>query len=753
MPAVAGPAGPGRHDCRTRSDTLVHVAQRDHPDELLVDTHGWYYGYGTRPHERCGNPERCRHRTVKMRETLLDLAAEPDVVHALRIAEQLRSLAPRSSVSDMHCLVSAVGDADPLVALGALHAVAAVSRPDVDRVLVATLDDPRAWMREHAAWVLSARAPQPDAVPGLLRLHGSGSDLTAMVAQRTLGGWASSDPDRLGTAIITHARATDDVVIRRRLVDTLSQVDGPISRDELLRIAADRDEAIDVRVAAINSFCGNRDPGVQTMLLTVANESSSVATSALLALLDPVRSDHTDTERSGLRIGQLSLTGELDGRSSQAGAGDTGGIANLLVSVSHVLATRDGVSSVLSIGRSSPDGELTSLLLPDLSQEVFASVSFGPLGKAPALNSEWDFRLMIERAITRAFARRPELEVLHLRMADVGTLAAASVARRLGIRTVFTCAPDPHGPIAQRQATGSITRENFGTVDAEEHLWFRARMVERLVGQADHLVLFPRRDVSEVIESVMGVDRGFLERHSTVAPEGIDLMAIDAAAGQSVSAPVVDEIISRLPAARRGRAMVLSVGRLHPAKGMTRLVRDWLANKELTDSTNLVIVGGDLVRPNPTERLILDEIEQLVDGHPAGSGVLLLGARPPSTVAEVLVAAVRGEGTNIAPHGVYANAAAKEEFGLALLEALAAGLPVVAPDHGGPATYVDVGFTGVLVAADDDLGVAIVRALGLHRIDGRAAAARDMIADRYTIGAYADALLAAYRATSIGVGS
>jgi glycosyltransferase involved in cell wall biosynthesis len=39
----------------------------------------------------------------------------------------------------------------------------------------------------------------------------------------------------------------------------------------------------------------------------------------------------------------------------------------------------------------------------------------------------------------------------------------------------------------------------------------------------------------------------------------------------------------------------------------------------------------------------------------------------------------------------------KEEFGLALLEALASGLVVVGPSAGGPATYIEDGVTGVLV--------------------------------------------------------
>jgi glycosyltransferase involved in cell wall biosynthesis len=683
-----------------------------------------------------------------MRDLLLDLAAEPDVVTAMRIAEQLRLASAMAAPAEARVLQGAIGDADPLVAIGAVHGIAAMSSADVDGVLVDALDDQRPWIREHAAWALSARRPQQRAIPGLLALHGSGSDLTAMVAQRTLAGWAAGAPSGIDEAIADELHVTTDDVVRRRLIDTLSQVRSAPARDLLLQIALDRDEQIDVRSAAVSAFGGARDPRVQAALSTLANESSPIATSALLALFDVERRDPDEgvAAPDGLRIGQLTLTGELDGRSSHAGAGDTGGIANLLVSVSHALAARDEVSSVVSIGRSSPDGELASLLLPDFGNEGFSSVSFGPLGQPPALAAEWDFRLMVERALRRALVRRPQLDVLHLRMADVGTLAAAQVARRLGIRVVFTCAPDPHLPIAQRQAAGSLTRDDFGAIDAHEHLWFRARMVERLVGQADHLVLFPRRNVEEVIEQVMGIDRSFVDRRSTIAGEGIDLAAIDTAIADPTPAPVAEEIASRLPADRHGRPVVLSVGRLHPVKGMVRVVRDWLSDEQLNSSTNLMIVGGDLEHPNPAETGILAEIDELLDGHPAAAGVVLLGAREPAVIAQILTATRRGHGDAIAPDGVYVNGAAKEEFGLALLEALAAGLPVVAPREGGPPTYVEADVTGILVGADDDLGAAVRRALSLHDVTDRAERARAMIEQRYTIDAYADALAAAYAA-------
>lgn len=689
-----------------------------------------------------------------MINALLDLSIEPDIVTALRIAEQVRAEASMAARRDVDVLVGAADDDDAIVAIASLHALAAVATYEVDAVLIGALRHERPWIREHAAWALSARRPQLDAVEPLLDLHASGSDLASMIAQRTLTAWTGALGDTTTASILRRLRSVDDIVNRRRLVDTLGRTIDRWQRPVLIGLAVDPDEAIDVRIAAVGALAGDHDPHVRPMLQTLANGSSPVATAALLALFDRDRADGDDTaDRTGLRVAQLTLTGELDGRSSHVGAGDTGGIVNLLVSVGRALAAHPAVESVLSIGRSSPCGELDSLLLPDTEESRFASVSFGPTGAPPVLAAEWDFRFAIERGIERALARSTRPDLLHLRMADVGTLAAANAARRLGIPVVFTCGADPHGPIAQRQATGSLTRDDFGPDDSSEHLWFRARMVERLAAQADHLVLFPRLDVDRAIVQAMGIDRDHLDANSTLAPEGIDLATIDSATRNSGSWPVADEIVGRLPADRRGRPLVVTVGRMHPVKGITRVVADWLSDPALTADTNLVVVGGDLERPNPSERRILDEIALLLDGHPARGGVVLLGAREPAVVAQVLSTAAHGNRSGIAPGGVYVNGAPKEEFGLAVIEALAAGLPVVAPAAGGPSTYVDDGVTGVLVDGDEHLAPAIIRARTLSDLDGRAASAREMVEQRYTVDAYAGALVDAYHHVDVLVGA
>ena len=92
----------------------------------------------------------------------------------------------------------------------------------------------------------------------------------------------------------------------------------------------------------------------------------------------------------------------------------------------------------------------------------------------------------------------------------------------------------------------------------------------------------------------------------------------------------------------------------------------------------------------------------------------------------------------------YVDGALKEEFGLALLEALAAGLVVVAPSTGGPPTYVDHGDTGVLVDANAELAPAITSAFALVARAGRAGRARSMVERCYSVETMAARLVELY---------
>ncbi len=153
-----------------------------------------------------------------------------------------------------------------------------------------------------------------------------------------------------------------------------------------------------------------------------------------------------------------------------------------------------------------------------------------------------------------------------------------------------------------------------------------------------------------------------------------------------------------MPPDRRALPLIVSVGRLHRVKGMAALVQSW-AGSDLRDRANLLVVGGDLANPSDDEREQLALIDAVVDpdGRPA-AGLILPGHRPNDVVARWTAAVRCGLPGLSAPRGIYVCASVKEEFGIALLEAMASGLLVVAPDGGGPATYVEEGVTGFLTA-------------------------------------------------------
>ena len=384
---------------------------------------------------------------------------------------------------------------------------------------------------------------------------------------------------------------------------------------------------------------------------------------------------------------------------------------------------------------------------------------FGPEGDLPVADM-WRHRLAIERGLEQLFRRLAPLDAVHLRFADAGTLAASRVARRLGIPIFFTLAPDPHSVIRAAEDAGTLNRRSFARADLREHLLFRAELVEGLVRDARRLAVFPRpeleRDLRELLDVDLAADRRKAgPRRFWTVPEGIDTR-LPAHAERELRAarrpPVLAELerrVDRLDPSRRGLPLLVGLGRLHPVKGFHRLVEAWAGDPELRRRFNLLLVGGELEQPSATEARVLEEIETLLDRHPeARTGLLLFGRRSNRDAARLLAAARWGLGPGVAPGGVYVCASDKEEFGLAILEAMAAGLAVVAPDSGGPATYVRDGDNGFLARTTSlpELSAAIHRAAAAAACPRRTERARRLVGERFTVDAMARALVRMYDA-------
>ena len=192
---------------------------------------------------------------------------------------------------------------------------------------------------------------------------------------------------------------------------------------------------------------------------------------------------------------------------------------------------------------------------------------------------------------------------------------------------------------------------------------------------------------------------------------------------------VADDVlnsIAALPPERHGLPLLLSVGRLHRVKGLALLLEAWAGDDVLHRSLKLEDVCAAVPR--------------------AREGLVLLGHRTNRDVATMLRIALTGLGGLVGSHGIYACTSQKEEFGVALLEAMATGLAVIAPNAGGPATYIREGSTGWLAdtASATDVRRALRRAATGRADETQAQRASSLVRSHYTIEAMATSLAGVY---------
>jgi glycosyltransferase involved in cell wall biosynthesis len=552
-----------------------------------------------------------------------------------------------------------------------------------------------------------------------------------------------------------------------RLVETLGLVPGQTTTGMVREVARDADESHAARAAAIAALgeapalggVPAPDGHVVADLRALARADGPLSDVARLALHDlragrpaPRKTATTEARPNGLAVAQLFLHSDIDGELTHSGQGDTGGIATLLVHLGDALLAGSGndgpIDRVLTISRGSAADACSAL--GDLTGpgHHYASVPFW--GRKVHASEAWPLRVAARRGIRRIMLAAGTVDVVHLRMADVGSLAAAVCARQLGVPVVLTMAPDPQGLIAARDATGTLTRENFAEADRVEHLWFRDRLLRQMAAHAAHLVLFPRPDIAGDMGDLCGLDLTAEASRASVVSEGIDLAPL-ATTDREVRGPDrastatrqaladLDALLGTLPPDRRDLPLAVSVGRLHRVKGMAALVEAWDLDPLLSSRCNLMLVGGDLEDPNDDEAAELARIDGIVPRDEGQRrGLLLAGHRPNATTAVWLSAVGRGRPGLAAAQGVYVSASLKEEFGIAILEAMATGLVVVAPASGGPATYVADGDTGVLVDTTSRaaLSGAVLCALDLAAAPesaARAGRAQAMVRERFSI--------------------
>lgn len=318
-----------------------------------------------------------------------------------------------------------------------------------------------------------------------------------------------------------------------------------------------------------------------------------------------------------------------------------------------------------------------------------------------------------------------------------GGVAGVLLRRTTGAPFTFTA----HSLGAQKLDKLGAGPDNLATLDAQYH--FRYRLAaERLA--MNHAGVIITSTVGERLEqyghrAYEGAVDVADDSRFAVVPPGVDLSVFGAdttAPDEGTVRQVVDHRLARdIAPDRLHLPAVVASSRLDPKKNHLDLVRAFAVSGPLREAANLVIITGSLDDPlrsdegaGETERQVLAGVRSTVEEGGLSGKVSAFSIRGQLSLA----AAYR---YLAARRSVFALTALHEPFGLAPLEAAAAGLPVVATKNGGPSESLRDDSTeyGVLVDPEDprEIAAGLQRALGSEWEDF-ARLGRQRVLDRYT---------------------
>ncbi len=215
--------------------------------------------------------------------------------------------------------------------------------------------------------------------------------------------------------------------------------------------------------------------------------------------------------------------------------------------------------------------------------------------------------------------------------------------------------------------------------------------------------------VTEVWRRILRQDYGV---EAGVVPNGVDVRRY--AAGSPERAAEL-----RASVAPDGRPLMLAVGGIEPRKGSDNLVR---ALARMPGRPVLAVLGGHSFQDYAAYRdAVLDELPAL--GLELGGDVVLVGTVPEQDMAAWYRAA-----------DVLAFPSVKEGFGLAVLEAMSAGTPVVTSDLPVFREYLVNGRDALLVGVGDvdSLASALHAAVTDHPLRDQLVASGRQVAARFT---------------------
>lgn len=388
-----------------------------------------------------------------------------------------------------------------------------------------------------------------------------------------------------------------------------------------------------------------------------------------------------------LYILMISAHGLIRGHDMELGRdADTGGQITYVVELARALGRNNNIAQVDLLTRQIEDLKVS----PDYAAHIEklgpnAHIVRLPCGPRKYLRKEllWPhLDQMVDRCLhyLRQQGRLPDL--IHTHYADAGYIGL-HLSNLLGIPQIHT--GHSLGRPKRERLLAAGRKEQ--TIERQFNLSQRIAAEEETLVHASLIVT----STSQEIEDQYGMYENTDPRRCRVIPPGTDTSRFSPP-GRKLIDPNTQTGVDRFLSDPK-KPMILAICRPDTRKNLDGLIEAYGSDQELQDIANLVIVAGsreDIRMMEASQCEVMNDLLLDIDRYDLWGKVAIPKHFTAEDIPELYRLAVRRR-------GIFINPALTEPFGLTLIEAAASGLPIIAPEDGGPCDIIANCRNGLLV--------------------------------------------------------
>jgi L-malate glycosyltransferase len=388
---------------------------------------------------------------------------------------------------------------------------------------------------------------------------------------------------------------------------------------------------------------------------------------------------------------QFSLMQFLfQGNPLQLGKGDSGGLSTFLLQLGKALTHSANISQVITLSlRDISKGPSSYRLLKKLNANHYLLTIPFYMGDDPGFVKNHSFLKAIIAVVLKKLQLNPN--IYHIRYLNDASLAMARLGKEKHRSVVLTLTPDPHRSMVQEDTLKIIGHQYKEGIEKIHKIEIGKKLLhlsdgvvgiggenakERLLQYFPEVSLIPRNKPFQMLSE--GIDVYLPSRRQ------MDIKKVLTSSNHRYA--IATDNLSK--------PYILNVGRLHPLKGQQRLLQAFYTSGAYK-KYNLVIIGGSLQNPNKAEAGFLDFEREFLKKHPELLGNYGHIPGIPNSTVRLIEKKINAFENSSLPN-IYFCASEKEEFGIAILEAMVEGFIPVGPKVGGVSGYITHGKNGFL---------------------------------------------------------